>query len=480
MDFEAVIGLEVHAQLNTNSKIFCSCANRFGAEPNSQTCPICQGHPGVLPVLNAEALTKAIIAGLAFGGEIASFSKFDRKNYFYPDLPKAYQISQYDLPIVKGGRVTVTTEEGEGKTFALTRIHLEEDAGKLVHPDDRTDKRTFVDLNRSGTPLIEIVSEPDLRSSEDATLYLAELRSILKYIDVSDCNMEEGSLRCDVNVSIRPRGQEKLGTKVEIKNLNSFKSVAKTIEYEIRRQTEDTLSGVPIVQETRLFDTDREITLAMRSKEDAHDYRYFPDPDLAPITVTPERIAELAKTLPELPRARKARFLADYGLTVKDVATLAATREMADWFEAAVATGKAQPKKIANWIQAEVLRLLNLRGIEIGAFAVKPAQVADLLKLVEDDVISGKIAKEVFEIMADTGRDAALIIDEKGLRQVSDSGEIGTIIDAVLAANPAQVEQFRSGKTGVLGFFVGQIMKQSGGKANPALVNKLLSEKLSG
>jgi len=477
MEFEAVIGLEVHAQLNTATKIFCSCANRFGAEPNTLTCPVCQGHPGVLPVLNGKALTKAIKAGLALGGTVARYSRFDRKNYFYPDLPKAYQISQYEHPIVIGGGVTVVRDDGSEHTFPLTRIHMEEDAGKLVHPAD-TSTHSLVDLNRAGTPLIEIVSEPELHSPEDAALYLTELRAILRYIDVSDCNMEEGSLRCDANVSIRPRGATTLGTKVEIKNLNSIKGVSKAIEYEIRRQTEALACGTAIVQETRLFDADREVTLSMRSKEEAHDYRYFPDPDLVPVLVTEERINELRASLPELPRARKKRLMEQYGLTPKDVGTLCASRELADWFETAAALAK-NPKKVANWIQAEVLRILNAKNQDIADFSVSPQDTAGLLNLVEDGTISGKIAKDVFEKMGTTGQDAESIIEAEGLRQVSDSNEIDLVIAAVLAANPAQVEQYRSGKTAVKGFLVGQIMKQSGGKANPALVNQLLEQKLN-
>lgn len=476
MEIEAVIGLEVHAQLNTATKIFCSCANRFGAEPNTLTCPVCQGHPGVLPVLNGRALTKAIQAGLALGGSVAHYSRFDRKNYFYPDLPKAYQISQYEYPIINGGGVTVVREDGSEETFPLTRIHLEEDAGKLVHPTD-TSAYSLVDLNRAGTPLIEIVSEPNLHTPEDAALYLTELRAILRYIDVSDCNMEEGSLRCDANVSIRPKGATSLGTKVEIKNLNSIKGVAKAIEYEIRRQSEALAAGTAIVQETRLFDADKEITLSMRSKEEAHDYRYFPDPDLVPVIVSDERINELRASLPELPRARKKRLQEQYGLTQKDVETLCASRELSDWFERSASLTKT-PKKVANWIQSEVLRILNAKNQEISEFPVSPEETAELLNLVDDGTISGKIAKDVFEKMVASGKSAKSIIEAEGLRQVSDSNEIEQVIETVLAAHPAQVEQYKNGKTAVKGFLVGQVMKQSGGKANPALVNQLLEQKL--
>jgi aspartyl-tRNA(Asn)/glutamyl-tRNA(Gln) amidotransferase subunit B len=478
MDFEAVIGLEVHAQLNTASKIFCPCANKFGGEPNAYTCPICQGHPGTLPVLNASAVTKAVQAGLALGGTISRVSRFDRKNYFYPDISKAYQISQFYFPIVKGGGVCVRYEDGSEKTFALTRIHLEEDAGKLLHPEGG-EVYSLVDLNRAGAPLIEIVSEPELRTAEDAALYLTELRAILRYVDVSDGNMEEGSLRCDANVSVRPRGTEKFGTRVEIKNINSIKGVSKAIEYEIRRQVECIQTGTPLVQETRLFDAEKEITLSMRSKEEAHDYRYFPDPNLVPVVVTEEALEQIRAALPELPRARKLRFSEEYGLPVKDASALCSSRELADWFEDAARRTK-NPKRLANWILAEVLRVLNAEHIGIRDFRVTPKQTAELIDLIEENTISGKIAKEVFGLMTESGKDAGVIVAEKGLNQVSDSAEIGRIIDEVLAANPAQVEQYRGGKTAVLGFFVGQIMKKSGGKVNPALVNTLLAEKLTG
>jgi len=479
MQYESVIGLEVHAQLNTRTKIFCSCSTKFGAKPNSQTCPVCQGHPGVLPVLNKKVLEKSVKAGLAIGGEIARFSKFDRKNYFYPDLPKAYQISQFDLPIVSGGTVTVTEEDGSEKSFGVTRIHMEEDAGKLVHPDDKSDPHSYVDLNRCGTPLIEIVSEPDLRTPQDAYLYLTELKSILEYIEVSDCNMEEGSLRCDANISIRPVGQKELGTKAEIKNMNSFKGVVKALEYEIKRQTEVVQSGKEVVQETRLYDTNKDITVSMRSKEEAHDYRYFPDPDLVPIVLEEKYIKDIKNTLPELPRQKKERLIKEYGITPKDSAALCSNKAVADYYEAAVKSYPAQPKKIANWMQAEVNRILNDKNISIEDFIVKPEHIGDIFRLIDENIISGKIAKQVFEKMAVSGDAPEIIVEKEGLKQVTDTGEIENIIDKIIADNQNQAEQYKAGKTGLLGYFVGQVMKATGGKANPKIVNQLLNKKLS-
>ena len=480
MDFEAVIGLEVHAQLNTKTKIFCGCSTKFGAEPNSQTCPVCQGHPGVLPVFNKEVLNKAVRTGLAVEGEIARFSKFDRKNYFYPDLPKAYQISQFYHPIVNGGRIVVTDSTDTEKTFRIHHIHMEEDAGKLNHPDDSSDPHSYVDLNRCGTPLIEIVSEPDMHSAEDAFLYLTELKAILEYIDVSDCNMEEGSLRCDVNVSVRPAGQKELGTRAEIKNMNSFHNIQKAIEYEIKRQVEEIQCGGTIVQETRLFDAGKGVTRSMRSKEEAHDYRYFPDPDLVPMTLTDSEITDAESTLPELPRARKSRFMETYGITVQDAQTLCASRPLADYYEAAVASYPEQPKKIANWIQSEVMRALNESGTAISDFPVPPEHIGEIFKLMDQNVISGKIAKEVFSHMVAEKKAPSVIVEERGLKQVTDTGEIEAVIDEILAANQPQVEQYRDGKQNLLGFFVGQVMKASRGKANPQIVNELLRKKLEG
>ncbi len=478
MEYEAVIGLEVHAQLNTQSKIFCGCSTKFGAEPNTQTCPICQGHPGVLPVLNKEVLKKSVIAGLAIGGEIARFSKFDRKNYFYPDLPKAYQISQFDLPIVSGGKITVNYKDGKEKTFNVTRIHMEEDAGKLVHPDDKAIPNSYVDLNRCGVPLIEIVSEPEMHTPEDAYLYLTELKSILSYIEVSDCNMEEGSLRCDANISIRPKGQKELGTKAEVKNMNSFKGVAKALEYEIKRQKEVLSSGGKIVQETRLYDTDKDMTFSMRSKEEAHDYRYFPDPDLVPMIIDETYIDKIRNDLPELPREKKSRFAKEYGLTASDTQILCTDKTLAQYFEDAVKSYPKQPKKIANWIQSEVMRVLNEQNKSITEFSIPPSDIGEIFKLIDKNTITSKIAKQVFAYMLESGKSPSIIVREKGLEQVSDTREIESIVDKIIEQNQQQVDQYKSGKTNLLGFFVGQVMKQTEGKDNPQVVNELLKKKL--
>ncbi len=479
MEYEAVIGLEVHAQLNTNTKIFCSCANEFGAKPNANTCPVCQGHPGSLPVFNEKALDKAVKAGLALNGKIAKFSKFDRKNYFYPDLPKAYQISQFDMPIVEGGHVDICNKKNEKKRLNITRIHLEEDAGKLIHPADKSNPNSFVDLNRCGTPLIEIVSEPEMHSSEDAYLYLTELKSVLRYIDVSDCNMEEGSLRVDVNVSIRPVGQEEFGTRAEVKNMNSFSGVAKAIDYEIKRQKEVLQSGEKVIQETRLYDANKEITGSMRGKENAHDYRYFPDPDLVPIIIDDEYINSIGKTIPELAKAKKERFVKNYKITEYDAATLCEEQDLANYYEDAVKSYPKQPKKIANWIQAEVKHTLNDQSISISEFKVKATHIGEIFKLIDENIISSKIAKEVFTFMIKSGKAPTEIVEEKGLRQVDDSGAIEKFVDDVLARSEKQVEQFKNGKTGVIGYFVGQVMQATKGKANPQMVNELLVKKLS-
>jgi len=480
MEFEAVIGLEVHAQLNTDTKIFCGCSPGFGAEPNSRTCPVCQGHPGVLPVFNRAVLDKTVKTGLAVEGEIARFSTFDRKNYFYPDLPKAYQISQFYHPIVNGGKIAVTDSAGNEKSFRINHIHMEEDAGKLNHPDDNSDFHSYVDLNRCGTPLIEIVSEPDMHSAEDAFLYLTELKAILEYIDVSDCNMEEGSLRCDVNVSVKPVEQKEPGTRAEIKNMNSFHNIQKAIEYEIKRQIEEIQSGGKVIQETRLFDAGKGITRSLRSKEEAHDYRYFPDPDLVPVTLTDEEIEATKETLPELPGSRKIRFVNAYGITARDAQTLCASRALADYYEEAVASYPDQPKKIANWIQTEVMRALNENGTAISDFLVPPKQIGEIFKLIDENVISGKIAKEVFGYMVSERKAPSIIVEERSLKQMTDSGEIEAVIDEILQNNQPQVQQYRDGKQNLLGFFVGQVMKASRGKANPQTVNELLRKKLQG
>jgi aspartyl-tRNA(Asn)/glutamyl-tRNA(Gln) amidotransferase subunit B len=476
MNYEPVIGLEVHIQLNTRTKIFCGCSAKFGGPPNSQVCPVCLGLPGVLPVLNEEVLKKAVMAGLALDCGIARYSKFDRKNYFYPDLPKAYQISQFDKPICEGGHIDVRTKEGT-RRIGITRIHLEEDAGKLVHSEnpDRTD--SFVDYNRTGVPLIEIVSEPDIRASDEAYGYLQQLKSTMKYLDVSDCNMEEGSLRCDVNISLRKSEADKFGEKVEIKNLNSFRHVKMAIDFEMNRQARILDDGGTIAQETRLWDSQRNETFSMRSKEEAHDYRYFPEPDLPPIMLDDAYIAARRDELPELPGMKKARFITDYSLSAQDAEVLTSVRQLADYYERTVAGG-AQPKRASNWIQSELLARLG-DPETIDSFSVTADKLAALLALIENNTISGKIAKTVFDDMVNTGRDAELIIRENGLRQVTDTSEIEKIVDAVISGNPESVGDFKSGKEKALKFLVGQIMKESRGKANPQMVNEILLKKLS-
>jgi len=476
MEFDAVIGLEVHVQLNTNSKIFCSCSTQFGAQANTQVCPVCLGLPGVLPVLNKEVLKKAIQAGLALHCKIASYSKFDRKNYFYPDLPKAYQISQYDKPICYDGYIKIVTGNGI-KRIGITRLHMEEDAGKNIHSEDSDYKVSYVDFNRTGVPLIEIVSEPDINTPDEAYQYLQNLRSILKYIEVSDCNMEEGSLRCDVNVSLKPKGAKEFGQKVEIKNLNSFKAVKLALEYEIERQKKMLLQDEKIVQETRLWDADRNTTYSMRSKEEAHDYRYFPEPDLPPIEISKEFIEQLKNELPELPHEKRIRFMQQYGLPEYDAQVLTATKQLASYYEAVVADG-AQPKKASNWIMSEVLAKID-DPETIDSFIVKPKDLATLLKRIDDATISGKIAKTVFEEMLATGKNPDTIINDKGLRQVTDTGAIESIIDEVIKNNPKSVEDYKNGKDKALKFLIGQVMKESKGKANPQMVNDILMKKLS-
>ena len=479
MKYEAVIGLEVHVQLNTRSKIFCGCSTEFGAPPNTHVCPVCMGQPGVLPVLNKEVLYKAIKAGLALNGEIALYSKFDRKNYFYPDLPKGYQISQYDLPIMKNGYLDITLSSGEVKRIGITRMHMEEDAGKLIHSEGEA--VSYVDFNRAGVPLLEIVSEPDMRSSEEAYFYLKELRNIMKYIEVSDVNMEEGSLRCDANVSIRPKGEKRFGTKVEIKNMNSFNSVKRAIEYEIARQIEILESGGTIFQETRLYDAEKNKTFSMRTKEEAHDYRYFPEPDLPPIVIDKSLIEEIRNSLPELPVERRKRFVTEYSLTQFDANLLTEEKELADYFEYCVKNSRVEPKKFANWIQSEVLAVLNEKNITIKDFEniVQPGELINLLSFIEDGTISGKIAKDVFLEMINTGKCAREIIELKGLKQITDSSEIERWVNEVIDKNPKEVEKYRQGNEKILGFFVGEVMKLSKGKANPKLVNEILRKKLS-
>jgi len=476
MEFETVIGLEVHAQLLTDSKIFCGCSTKFGAAPNTHTCPVCLGMPGVLPVLNQKVVEYTVRLALATHCKIAPSSRFARKNYFYPDLPKGYQISQYELPVAEHGWIDIEAN-GEVKRIGITRIHLEEDAGKLIH--DETQPFSYVDFNRTGVPLIEIVSEPDLRTPDEASSYLKKLRDIVRYLDICDGNMEEGSLRCDANISLRPVGSDGLGVKAEVKNMNSFRFVQRALEYEIKRQHAILEQGGTIVQETRLWDSDKSVTHGMRGKEEAHDYRYFPDPDLVPVVVDDEWIEKVRLELPELPDAKKARFMSEYGLPEQDAVVLTGNKELAAYFEACVARFP-QPKKVSNWIMAELLRELNRDDREIDQCPVTPEALADLLIMMDEDVISGKIAKTVFEEMYGTGKAPETIVAEKGLKQVTDEGEIGEVIDSIMAAHPNQVDEYRAGKEKLLGFFVGQVMKQTQGKANPKLVNEVLREKLKG
>ncbi|MDR7867449.1 MAG: Asp-tRNA(Asn)/Glu-tRNA(Gln) amidotransferase subunit GatB [Sporomusaceae bacterium] len=477
MEYEIVIGLEVHTELKTASKIFCGCSTSFGAEQNTNVCPVCLGLPGVLPVLNAKVLEFAVRTGLALNCRILPFSKFDRKNYYYPDLPKNFQTSQYDLPIAVDGHLDIEVG-GETRRIGITRVHMEEDAGKLVHAGTiaRADY-TLVDYNRTGVPLLEIVSEPDIRSAEEAKAYLEKLKAILQYIDVSDCKMEEGSLRCDANISLRPKGETKLGTKAEIKNLNSFKAVQKGLEYEALRQTEVLEEGGRIVQETRSWDDARGQTVSLRSKEQAHDYRYFPEPDLVPMVVDPAWVEDIRRSLPELPDARQARLMKDYGLSAYDAGVITASRAMADYFDATVAAG-AEAKAAANWIMGELSRHLNAAGREIEECQVAPGQLAALIDLLVKGTVSGKIAKTVFEEMWASGKDAAVIVKEQGLVQISDEGAVVAIVEQVIAANPQSVADFKAGKERALGFLVGQIMKETKGRANPELVNKLLRERM--
>jgi len=479
MKYQAVIGLEVHVQLLTNTKIFCGCSTKFGAEPNSQTCPVCLGLPGALPVLNKKVVEFAIRAGLATNCGIAPRSIFARKNYFYPDLPKGYQISQYELPICTAGYLDIDLD-GETKRIGITRIHMEEDAGKLVHLETmEAGEKSYVDLNRACTPLLEVVSEPDLRSADEAVAYLKKLHQIVVYLGICDGNMEEGSFRCDANVSLMPVGASEFGTRAELKNINSFRFVKQAIEYEIERQAEILDDGGKVVQETRLFDPATGTTRSMRGKEEAHDYRYFPDPDLVPLVVSNNWISEIRSTLPELPDAKRIRYTTELGLPEYDAEVLSASRDIADYFDDCVAL-YPQAKPVSNWVMGELLRALKEDNREIADCPVTPLLLTGMLKLVDKGTISGKIAKTVFDEMYKTGKEPARIVEEKGLVQVSDSGAIEKIIDEVLAANPDNVAEYRGGKEKLFGFFVGQVMKASKGKANPALVNEVLMQKLKG
>ncbi|MDY6904473.1 MAG: Asp-tRNA(Asn)/Glu-tRNA(Gln) amidotransferase subunit GatB [Thermodesulfobacteriota bacterium] len=474
MEFEPVIGLEVHAQLKTDTKIFCGCSTRFGAAPNAHTCPVCTGMPGSLPVLNREVVSFAMKMALATSCQIRQTSRFARKNYFYPDLPKGYQISQYELPIAEHGHIVIDMEAGP-KKIGITRIHMEEDAGKLIHDDNRP--VSCVDYNRTGVPLIEIVSEPDMRSAAEAGAYLRELRSILRYLEISDGNMEEGSFRCDANVSVRPMGEAALGTRTELKNLNSFKHVEQALAYEIDRHIDIIKDGGAVVQETRLWSPDKSRSVSMRGKEEAHDYRYFPDPDLVPLVIDDQWQQSINDDLPELPAAKRERFVAEYGLSVYDTGVLTTSKSLSGYFEDCAAKA-GDAKQSANWIMGELLGFLNAKGQSIEDSPVPAADLGELIRLIKDDVISGKIAKTVFEEMAATGKKPNAIVKEKNLVQVTDAGEIGAAVDAVIAECPDEVEKYKSGKKKVMGFLVGQVMKKTGGKANPKAVNQLLAEKL--
>ena len=475
--WEVVIGLEIHNRLATNSKMFSGAANAYGADPNTQACLVDLGYPGVLPVLNADVVRMACKFGLAINATVARRCVFARKNYFYPDLPKGYQISQFELPIVQDGELMIKDDNGVDKRIGITRAHLEEDAGKSIH--EGFDQSTGIDLNRSGTPLIEIVSEPDLRSAKEAIRYMRKIHSIVRYLEISDGNMQEGSFRCDANVSVRPKGQEELGTRTELKNLNSFRFVERAINFEIERQIDVLEDGGEVVQETRLYDSDRDETRPMRAKEEANDYRYFPDPDLLPVEIDDAFIAEVGKTLPELPDAKQSRFVDQYELKVDDAGILTLNRAVADYFEAVATefTGKAQTA--ANWVIGDLSAALNRDGVDITDSKIGPADLAGLLSRIQDGTISGKIAKEVFDAMWAGEGDADEIIESKGLKQITDSSAIEKIVDAVIAANPGQVEQYQAGKDKLLGFFVGQVMKETGGKANPGQVNEVLKRRLN-
>ncbi len=474
--WETVIGLEIHAQLATSSKIFSGASTAFGAEPNTQACTVDLGFPGVLPVLNTEVVNMAVKFGVAIGAEIPPISVFARKNYFYPDLPKGYQISQFELPIVGKGQLSISPEEGVSKIIGITRAHLEEDAGKSVH--DEFPDQTGIDLNRAGTPLLEIVSDPDMHSAKEAVTYARKIHTLVQYLEICDGNMQEGSFRCDANVSVRPAGQEELGTRTELKNINSFRFLERAINYEIERQINLIEDGGKVVQETRLYDSDKNETRSMRSKEEANDYRYFPDPDLLPVEVTEADIKRIKATLPELPEQKCMRYIEAFELSEYNAEQLSASRETAEYFEQAVEDDQVLAGPLANWILGDLAAALNRTDIEIQQSPVPPGMLAGLLRRIADNTISGKIAKQVFEAMWRGEGTADDIIEAGGLEQITDSSAIDSLIDAVILENPDQVEQFRAGKEKVLGFFVGQVMKQSKGKANPGQVNQLLRARL--
>jgi aspartyl-tRNA(Asn)/glutamyl-tRNA(Gln) amidotransferase subunit B len=475
--WETVIGLEIHTQLATQSKIFSGASTAYGAEPNTQACAVDLGLPGVLPVLNEQAVRMAVTFGLAIDAHIAPHSVFARKNYFYPDLPKGYQISQMDLPIVGNGHLDIEVD-GETKRIGITRAHLEEDAGKSLH--ESFHGMTGIDLNRAGTPLLEIVSEPDMRSAKEAVAYMRKLHELVRYLEICDGNMQEGSFRCDANVSVRPKGQAEFGTRAEIKNINSFKFVEKAINHEIERQIEVIENGGKVVQETRLYDANKDETRSMRSKEEANDYRYFPDPDLLPVVISDEFKAQVKATLPELPHAKKQRFIEQYGQDDESATTLTSSRDLADFYEAVVKTSGVEAKLASNWMTGDVLGALNKAGLEISQSPVSAERLAGLLKRIADNTISGRTAKQVFDKLWNGTATADEIIEQEGLKQITDTGAIETIVDKVIAANPGPVEQYRSGKDKALMALVGQIMKETQGKANPGEVNKMLIEKLKG
>ncbi|AFY77026.1 MAG: Asp-tRNA(Asn)/Glu-tRNA(Gln) amidotransferase subunit GatB [Hydrococcus sp. C42_A2020_068] len=484
-EYEAIIGLEIHCQLNTKSKIFCTCSTNFDSPPNTNICPVCMGYPGVLPVLNEEVLASAVKLGLAINGQITPHSKFDRKQYFYPDLPKNYQISQYDLPIVQHGSLEIElvnkkTGQATRKTIGITRLHMEEDAGKLVHAgSDRLSGSThsLVDFNRTGVPLLEIVSEPDLRSGQEAAEYAQELRRLVRYLGISDGNMQEGSLRCDVNVSVRRVGDKKFGTKVEIKNMNSFSAIQKAIDYEIERQISALENGEKIVQETRLWEENTQRTVSMRSKEGSSDYRYFPEPDLPPIEVSAEQLEKWKAAIPELPAQKRRRYESELGLSAYDARVLTDDRNVAEYFEAAVAAG-ANPKLVANWVTQDIAAYLNNNKLSIGEIALKPEILAELVNLIAKGTISNKIAKDILPELLTTGGSAKDLVEKKGLTTLFDPAKLEKIIDEIIAANPKEVEKFRSGKGNIKGFFVGQVMKKTSGRADPKLTNQLIDKKL--